>query len=148
MKKTEPNAQCPEIFKRKFLKGESVFSELGNIQKYNRYPGDDRADITPDSTESLEMFEKLFNELKTDSDDQTFAFKSDDPMDVLFDAQIVLQREFKFLAEGLDPINSDTKSILVFDQLLPFHNKKHTDENCVPVADLPPFYKNKGKDMI
>ena len=145
MKDTEPNAKCPVIFRRKISKGEGVFSELRRIQIRNLYPTNDEADMTPDSTELFEMFEKLFDDLKTDSDHQTFAFKSDDPMDVLFDAKIVLHREFKFLTEGSDQINADTKSMLVFDQLLPYYNKHHTDENCVPDADLPLFYKKKGK---
>lgn len=145
MKETEPNAQCPVIFRRKIFKGISVFSLLNHIQKYNWYPGNDDADITPNSPESYEMFEKLFDKLKTDSDHQTFALKSDNPFDALFVTQIVLQREFKFLTEGSDRINADTKSMLIFNQFLPYYNKYHNDEHCVPVADLPLFYKKKGR---
>ena len=145
MKQNEPNAQCLEIFFRTSDLGHSLFSLLRDVFEQNCNPINDDADFTPKSGAFFKMFEKLFDELKTGSDEmKTFALKSERAFDVFFDSEIVRPREFKFLTEGSDRVQPDTKSMLIFDQFFPFNNKNHVDTNCVPVEELPLFYKNKG----
>ena len=141
MKIVETKSKCLEIFERKAFSGRNVFSILKRLTKYNEYPIFD-ADSKPTSLEAIKILEKLFEKLKTSAD--AFALKSERPWDVFFYKNIILPREFHFLTEGSDRVGPDTKSMFTYDQFLPFNTKDHVDQNCVPVEDLPLFYKNKG----
>ena len=93
-------------------------------------------------------FEGLENEPNSISaDEQTFAFKSVRALDVYYDNQVVLPKEFKFMKNGATRVTPDTTSILIYDHLLPFNNAKHNDVDCVPAKNLPLFYKKKGGDQ-
>lgn len=94
--------------------------------------------------EATDILEKLFEELNTVADGQTFAFKDKKVSEVYYYLGLVVRGEFKFLTDG--PVQPDTESMLHYEQYLPFNNRQHTDEGCVPANDLPVFYKNKGKE--
>ena len=143
MKLVETRSECVETFERKADSGCSIFENFFWVTNLNSYPLSKGAHSKPTISEALKILEELFEKLKTGGT-ETFAFKSERPEDVFFHKKIVLPREFHFLTEGSDRVQPDTKSMLTYDQFLPFNNKNHVDENCVPIDKLPWFYKNKG----
>lgn len=115
----------------------------------NVYPTDSYADYMPTNSEAVEALEKLMNQFSTSTDGQTFAFGSDDALDVYFYRTIVLPKEFKFLKADSGRVSRETKSLLAYDQLFPFNNPNHKDENCVAAKDLPLLQeKRKGISMV
>lgn len=134
--------RCLEHFEQKASAAYYVFSTLERMFRFNSYPINDEADYKPTNTEAIETLGKLFDELKTGANGQTFALKSEKAFDFYFKDGFVLPREFKFLTEGPASLN---KGMITLDQYFPFNNQHHEDTNCVPVEKLPSFYKTKGK---
>ena len=145
--------------------GSRVFANLERFSKYNACPIYDEAGIffwilvyrsrssnsllsiagfKPSVSEAIEIMERLFEKLKAASDGQTLALKEETAFDIYFKDGFVLQRDFKFLTDG--SVQPDTQSMAIYEQFLPFNSQLHTDEGCVPVKELPLFYKNKGVD--
>ena len=152
MLKEEQNAKCIESQK----------SELGNLlfkifsaiysSNFQMIYSSDSEEITPQTTnlvEIVDMHKKLIDKIQGNSDGQTFAFESEsgdsfECIRKLLWQEIVLLRDLNFLNGSLNRVGPNTERILFYDQFLPFNNEPHNDEDCVPVKDLPPFYKNKG----
>ena len=143
---TEKNSQCLKSFFQTASKGYYLFGLLSDSFFSSPFPEIvDYVGGTPSGTVLSALFEQLLEKLKTGAEsDQTFAFKYESTYKVYYWKDIVLPREFKFLTEG--SVQPDTKSMLTYDQFFPFNNKNHVDTNCVPVEELPLFYKNKGID--
>lgn len=135
-----------ESFEQTAFSGFGLLTVFEKFYLDNVYPTDSFADYEPTNSEAVEALKKLISQLKTEDDNQTFAFSSDSASDVYFYGKIVLPREFKFLKESSKRVGRETKNMLTYDQFLPFYNLHHKDENCAPAKDLPLFYKNKGKE--
>lgn len=142
----EPNVKCIKIFDDTAYSGANVFVDLKWLAKFNKCPTQDSAGFKPTSWELIKNLGKLLSELQYASDDQTLAFSWAHAEQLYFHRGFALLREFKFLKDDLGKVLPSTRSMINFEQFLPFHNKKHTDKNCVPVEELPLFYKTKGKD--
>lgn len=136
LREVETNAKCLDIFTKKASRGSGVFETLQKMVDYNLYPIG--GGIEPTIPEGIKILEKLIEKLKTGTNGQTFAFKSERALDVYYYSGIVLPREFKFIGEG-----SDAKGVITYDQYMPFHNDHHVDENCVSVKNLPWFFKHQ-----
>ena len=134
LREVETNAKCLDIFTKKAARGSGVFETLQKMVDYNLYPIG--GSIEPTMIGGIKILEKLIEKLKTGTNGQTFAFKSERALDVYYYSGIVLPREFKFLGEG-----PDAKGVLTYNQYMPFHNERHVDENCFPVKNLPWFLK-------
>ena len=144
IRQVERKSRCVETFEGKAYSGYNIFYNFYWVTNANNYPISDEADTKPTSSEAIKILEELFEKLKTGGT-ETFAFKSERPHDVFYYKEIVLPREFHFLTEGSDRVQPDTKSMLTYDQFLPFNNKNHVDKNCVPIEKLPWFYKDRVK---
>ena len=135
-------AKCVQAFEQKVNSGLGVFSALSEMIYYNGHPIDE-AGFKPNITEQIKMLDELMNEIHSGTDDQTFAFGYESGFEVYFFKSVLLPKEFKFLKEGLNA-GPGMKSMLTFDQIMPFNNKNHNDEPCVSVEELPLFYKRNG----
>ena len=142
MKKVEP-ATCVRTFGDMIFSASNIFENLVEVSMYNSYPTWG-GDFKPTETETFRILERLLEKLNTDADGQTFALKDQDAVDLFYKRGLVLPVEFKFLTNG--PVQSETESMLTYDQYLPFNSDRHTDEGCVPLKELPSFYKNKGRE--
>lgn len=152
MKKEERWAKCLQVFEAKTSRAINAFTTFERLSRYNSYPIHDGLNdlfhpdfiFKPETLQLIKILEKLFRELSTSAGGQTFALKSDEPWSIYFKmGGFVFPGEFKFLTEGR--VQPDTKSLLTYDQYLPFYNADHSDKNCIPAKDLPLFYKNKGQ---
>lgn len=112
-----------------------------NFHLNNKAAGDSRS-----ISKAFEMLKNLMDKLKVGAGDQTFAFgPDDDHFEVFFHKAIVLAEKLKFLNEGPNRFSLDTKRMITYDLILPFNNKNHDDENCIPAKSLTWFYKRKGR---
>lgn len=143
LKGVENKSECLEIFNAKAWKGLHLFSNLLAPTEKNAFPIYQDAEFEPTNLEAIKILEHLFEQLNTDADGQTFALKGESAFDFYFDHGFVLAKNFKFLADG--PVHPDAKTVLTLEMYLPFHTDQPDDTNCVPVDQLPLFYKNNGK---
>ena len=142
----EKNAKCLESFVQKVNSGRRIFYILENMFNYNWHPRQEETDFRPTISDAIEILENLMAKLNAAQDGQTFAFITNHASNVYWHKRIAAFGEFKFLKQGSDRIGPDTKSILFYDQLLPFNNANHSDHKCVAGKDLPDFYKYKEKE--
>ena len=142
MARVEPSS-CVQTFKRITYSAYSVLGTLHRLAEYNGYPVNSEADYKPTDSKAIRALEDLFKELKTGADGQTFALKDLTVFDVYFERGFVQPIEFKFLTDS--SVQPDTKSMITYDQFLPFNSNQQSDEGCVLVEELPLFYKKKGK---
>lgn len=145
LKKVEENAKCLRSFDDTAYSGLFVFIMIERFAIENKHAIYDYAYAKPTTLETKDRLEKLMDELKTGADGLTFAFKSERATKVYYYQRILRPKEFKFLKEDLQSIQPGTKSMLTYEQFLPFNNQLHNDEGCVSVEDLPRFYKEKGR---
>lgn len=145
MTKQEDKVQCLKYFKKTADSGLGVFESLSTMFSYNLRLFYDHADSEPKFPEFYLELKDLVAKLNKTADDQTFAFRYVEDIDEIFDQQIILPGEFKFLKEGLHYVRPDMKSMIIYEQFIPFNNKYHDDKSCVALKDLPLFYKKKGK---
>ena len=136
----EGHVECLERFESKMFSGYSVLSTFERFSKFNRQAADMDADYKPTTSQSIDLLRKLIKQLQTDG--QTFALRSENVVDIYLYKGLALPREFKFLAGD----QADAKSMLIYDLCLPFNSNKHDSKNCVPVKELPRFFKEKGKE--
>lgn len=143
MKEVERKAKCLEVFVQKTQSAVDTYLTLIEMVEFNAYPRYYKLDYKPTNPEAIKTLEKLLKKLKAGIDGQTSVWKPEEAADILLTRDVVFTREFKLL-KGQTQL--DTKIMVTYDQLLPFHNKNWTaNENCVPVKDLPKFYKIKGR---
>ena len=145
MAREESKAECVESFKVKAWSGLQLFRILDEINRYNWPPANTEANFKPEIHETIETLEKLMDKLKVSTDGQTFAFR-DEVASKVYYKEIFLPKEFKFLNKSSDRIGPKMKSILKYEQFLPFNNHDHDNRDCVAFNDLPWFYKHKGKE--
>lgn len=151
MKRVETESKCLDNFEGTAHAGVELFLALERLIKDNGHSTGSRDDYKPSTDKAVENLRKLMDRIKTVDDRQTFAFDSEAANDIYWFKRIAVLRDFKHLNEGdlgaPQIIGSDTNGILIYDQYLPFNNRLHTDEGCVPASKLPLFYKSKGKDQ-
>ena len=145
MQKVELKAKCVKQFYDKIDSGKDIIEILERMLSLNWHPFGE-ADFEPVPWQAVEVLKQLMEQLQASTDGQTLAFKSEDARHVYWYKEIAALKEFKFLKQGSDRVSSYTKSMLIYDQLLPFNNENHDDNHCVPLDDLPRFYKRKGED--
>ena len=139
------DAKCVAAFMETAQLGHRVFKTLADMISGNWHPVDHNEPFfKPTSWEKIVSLRELIAQLETSTNDRTFAFEYYDGWYVYHHKQIVRPKEFRLLMGGLNRVLPGTKLMLVYDQLMPFTNANHNDQNCVPVRDLPQFYKNKG----
>ena len=148
MEKKENKSKCVKSFERKAVIGLEVFEVLNRMTSYNWSPFSIYAAFRPDMDELIETLKKLMEKFTTRTGGQTFAFRHDNASEVYWHKEINVPREFKFLKKGSDQIGPKTKSMLTYEQFLPFNNQNHDNRGCVTAKDLPRFYKKKGKELI
>ena len=141
----EHKAICLKVFERKAFSGLEVLDSLKLLAFYNWSPSPEEANFKPKPREAIKTLEKLMDNLKASTGGQTFAFGHDDASDVYWLRKINVPREFKFLKKDSDRVGPETRSMLTYDQFLPFNNQNHDNRDCVAAKDLPRFFKNKGK---
>ena len=141
MRGTEYKSKCLEYFEKIVGDGYLVFNTLAKFFGSNYFPNSEI--FKPTSWETFETFEKLMSKLKHSADDQIFALRLQSVDDVLYDRPIILPKELILLEEDPDRFGLNKKIMLIYDQILPFHNKNHDDRNCISSKDLPLFYRRK-----
>lgn len=124
-------------FEETAYSGVALFLTLRDFFQFNLHPTISEAAFKPTESETNRMLDEMIGNFNENTDGPTFAFGSQSALLVL-DRKILLAREFKFKSV-------DTKSVLTYELFLPFQNKNPDNGRCVPVGDLPLFYKNKGK---
>ena len=143
MAKEESNARCVKLFALKANSGSAFLQNLRTMTIYNWSPIWEEANFEPETLESVKKLEKLMEKLKASTGGHRFAFERYGASEVWLKG-IYVAREFKFLKKGSDRVGQETKSMLTFEQFLPFNNKNHDNKDCVAIKDLPMFYKKKG----
>lgn len=146
IRQKELRSKCVDTFYRKMMSGKGLLEILRYMLHLNLYP-QKKSDFRPTISEAVEILKKLMEQLQADMDGKRFAFAyQDTALHIYWNKEIAVFRELKFLKENSNHVRPDTKSMLRYDQFLPFNNANHEDDNCVTAADLPEFYKNKGKE--
>ena len=143
MRQKENKIECLESFFKKMNAASEILEILSRMLEYNWTPKGIDQDYKPKPREAVKILEKLMSELQASQDGQKFAFGSEEAFDVYWVKQISVSKEFKFLNKGTERVGPYTKSMLIYEQFLPFNNEKHDDDGCVAVEDLPLFYKSK-----
>ena len=137
----ENRSKCVTSFDHTAYIGQGVFDVLNDILGNNRAPNWE-ADFKPRTEEMIRKIENLKNKLQITPDSPTLVFREEElsSSEIYSGKPLAQLKEFKFLKDGSDSIGPDTKSVLIFELFLPFNNKHHHDENCVPAKDLPFFF--------
>ena len=137
----EREAKCVSPLYRMAYLGQGVLEVFDDLFGHNKHPLYDRGDYEPEDLVLVRELAKLMRKLKAGSDSvQKFALTSNHFF-VRTHRQIVLPKEFKYLKENTERVGPETRGMIIYDQFWPFYNQNHNDENCVPVKDLPLFYK-------
>lgn len=143
MRKEEDEVQCVKTLFEVVKKGDSLFGYLERLYRLNWQPGSE-SNSSPTYLEAVDILAKLMDQLKINADGQTFAFAEENAEEV-YECGLILPKKFKFLTKGLDRVGPRTRSMVIYDQFMPFNNKNHNEINCVTLDNLPRFYKDKGK---
>ena len=136
---------CIKSFKEKADSGLSVFNNLRILIQLNWAPSVEAANFEPKTGEAIKMQEKLIDKIKNSTEGQTFVFGQNTARDVYLLYEIHIPKEFKFLRRDSDRISPETKSMLKYEQFLPFNNQNHGNLDCVAAKELPRFFQKKGK---
>lgn len=149
----ESLAKCVKHFHQKANSSWRLFDVFTEVINTNLSPDASspfkkKIDIfKPTASEAIDILAKLMAKLETSQDGQAFAFGLSNAWDVYRGKKIAAFKEFKFLRGGSNFVGLDTRSMLIYDQLLPFNNMNHNDQNCVAFKDLPYFYTSKGRQF-
>ena len=145
LKDTERGADCLKSFTDTAYSGYGVFEILHRFAERNQTPYIvNEAHYTPGIRKQVAELAKLIDDIILGN--WQFALRYEGASYIHNAFAIFPPKEFKLLKEGRQGIQPDTKSMIIYDQLLPFNNPLHNDEGCVPVEQLPLFYKKKGKN--
>lgn len=144
----EKNAECLKSMERIAYSGVALFMALEDFFDFNRHAVLPEAAFKPTKAETTRWLDKLMDRFEEDTDGPTFAFESEEAWQVLSNRKTILPRELKFLIEGEGRTGPNRKSMLTYELFLPFENKNPNKDRCVPVDDLPLFFKNKGRKQF